>query len=133
MQIGKYQIDVDTLPPLSLTSYERIFKLYNVQKDNKEFLFYNILKKIEIPDTIDDELISYYNVRSNMALTIISHKIYGDMNLWWLIFLINSKTLKDNRFVVPGGTQLSYIKPEFLSTILSQISRITQNNGRHFN
>ena len=131
--MGKYQLDVETLTPLSLTAYERIFKIYNVQKESKEFLFYNILKKIEIPDIIDDELLSYYNVRSNMALTIVSHKIYGDMSLWWLVFLLNNKVLNDNRFVVPGGTQLRYIKPEFLSTILSQISRVTQNNGRHFN
>jgi hypothetical protein len=133
MQLGNYQSDIKSLSSLSITAYERIFKLYTTEKNTKEFLFYNILKKIEIPDTIDDELVSFYNVKSDMPLTILSYKIYGDMKLWWLLFLINKKTLETNRFVVSGGIQIEYIKPEYLSLVLSQITKITQGNGRHFN
>lgn len=133
MQLGNYQSDIKSLSSLSITAYERIFKLYTAEKNTKEFLFYNILKKIEIPDTIDDELVSFYNVKSDMPLTILSYKIYGDMKLWWLLFLINKKTLETNRFVVSGGVQIEYIKPEYLSLVLSQITKITQGNGKHFN
>jgi hypothetical protein len=133
MQLGNYQSDIKSLSSLSITAYERIFKLYTTEKNTKEFLFYNILKKIEIPDTIDDELVSFYNVKSDMPLTILSYKIYGDMKLWWLLFLINKKTLETNRFVVSGGVQIEYIKPEYLSLVLSQITKITQGNGKHFN
>lgn len=133
MQLGNYQSDIKSLSSLSITAYERIFKLYTTEKNTKEFLFYNILKKIEIPDTIDDELVSFYNVKSDMPLTILSYKIYGDMKLWWLLFLINKKTLEANRFVVSGGVQIEYIKPEYLSLVLSQITKITQGNGKHFN
>ena len=133
MQLGNYQSDIKSLSSLSITAYERIFKLYTTEKNTKEFLFYNILKKIEIPDTIDDELVSFYNVKSDMPLTILAYKIYGDMKLWWLLFLINKKTLETNRFVVSGGVQIEYIKPEYLSLVLSQITKITQGNGKHFN
>jgi hypothetical protein len=133
MQLGNYQSDIKSLSSLSITAYERIFKLYTTEKNTKEFLFYNILKKIEIPDTIDDELVSFYNVKSDMPLTILAYKIYGDMKLWWLLFLINKKTLEANRFVVSGGVQIEYIKPEYLSLVLSQITKITQGNGKHFN
>lgn len=133
MQLGNYQSDIKSLSSLSITAYERIFKLYTTEKNTKEFLFYNILKKIEIPDTIDDELVSFYIVKADMPLTILSYKIYGDMKLWWLLFLINKKTLETNRFVVSGGVQIEYIKPEYLSLVLSQITKITQGNGKHFN
>jgi hypothetical protein len=133
MQLGNYQSDIKSLSSLSITAYERIFKLYKTEKNTKEFLFYNILKKIEIPDTIDDEFVSFYTVKSNMPLTILSYKIYGDIKLWWLLFLVNKKTLEANRFVVSGGVQIEYIKPEYLSLVLSQITKITQGNGRHFN
>jgi hypothetical protein len=133
MQLGNYQSDIKSLSSLSITAYERIFKLYTTEKNTKEFLFYNILKKIEIPDTIDDEFVSFYNVKAAMPLTILSYKIYGDMKLWWLLFLVNKKTLEANRFVVSGGVQIEYIKPEYLSLVLSQITKITQGNGKHFN
>lgn len=132
MQLGNYQSDVQSLSALSITAYERIFKVYKTEKNAKEFMFYNILKKIEFPDTIDDEFVSFYTVKANIPLTILSHQIYGDMKLWWLLFLINKKTLEASRFVVSGGTQIEYIKPEYLSLVLSQITKITQGNGRHY-
>ena len=133
MQLGKYQSDIKSLSSLSVTAYERIFKLYEANTDNKAFLFYNILKKIEMPDTIDSRYISFYTVKADIPLTILSYNIYNDMKLWWLIYLVNSKALEANRFVVKGGTQLQYIKPDYLVTVLSQIAKITQGNGRHYN
>lgn len=133
MQLGNYQSDVQSLSALSITAYERIFKVYKTERNTKEFMFYNILKKIEIPDTIDDEFVSFYKVKANIPLTILSYQIYDDMKLWWLLFLVNKKTLEANRFVVPSGTQIVYIKPEYLSLVLSQITKITQGNGRHYN
>lgn len=132
MQLGNYQSDVQSLSALSITAYERIFKVYKTEKNTKEFMFYNILKKIEFPATIDDEFVSFYNVKANIPLTILSHQIYGDMKLWWLLFLVNKDTLEANRFVVQGGTQIEYIKPEYLPLVLSQITKITQGNGRHY-
>jgi len=40
---GKYQNNIDELPNLEDYRYENIFKIY--QKGDKDFYYYNILKK----------------------------------------------------------------------------------------
>lgn len=130
--LGNYQNNITSLSSLDTTSYERIFKVFETKDNNKNFYYYNILKKIELPSTIDDEYISFYTVNSNLPMTILSYKIYGDMKLWWLIYLLNKEELGTNIFVVPGGTQLQYIKPEIIPTVLQQITDIIIYNGRHY-
>lgn len=130
--LGDYQNNITALSSLDTTSYERIFKVFEAKSDNKNFYFYNILKKIELPPNINDEYLSFYNVNSNLPMTILSYKIYGDMKLWWLIYLLNKKELGTNIFVVPGSTQIQYIKPEIIPTVLQQITDIIIYNGRHY-
>lgn len=134
--IGQYQNEDDELVEkfgaLDLSSYERLFKLYTTTNRDKEFYFYNILKKISVPDNIDDEYISYYAVKADSPMTIISWNIYEDIKLWWLIYILNEDVLKDNLFVVPGGTQLKYILPGFLDVVFEQITNMTVYNGRHY-
>lgn len=132
---GKYKEDVESLDDidLSIFSYEKIFKIYTTAKENKEFYFYNILRKISLPDELDADAISYYDVKTSMPLTTISYEIYDDMRLWWLIFFLNEETVTNNGlFVVSGGTQLKFLRSEYLPTILSQINKITRYNGRHY-
>ena len=130
--LGDYQNNITALSSLDTTSYERIFKVFEAKNGSKNFYFYNILKKIELPSNIDDSFVSFYMVNSNLPMTILSYKIYGDMKLWWLIYLLNKEKLDTNIFVVPGGTQLQYIKPEIIPTVLQQITDIIIYNGRHY-
>lgn len=130
--LGEYQNNIPSLSSLDISSYERIFKVFEAKDTNKNFYFYNILKKIELPTTIDDEYLAFYNVKSNLPMTILSYKIYGDMKLWWLIYLLNKQELGNNIFVVQGGTQIQYIKPEIIPTVLQQITDIIIYNGRHY-
>ena len=132
---GKYKEDVESLDDidLSIFSYEKIFKIHTTTKENKEFYFYNILRKISLPDELDADAVSYYDVKTSMPLTTISYEIYDDMRLWWLIFFLNEETVtKNGLFVVSGGTQLRFLRSEYLPTILSQINKITRYNGRHY-
>jgi hypothetical protein len=133
---GKYQNEDAELTSkfgtLDLSAYERIFKLYTTTNRDKEFHFYNILKKINMPDEIGDDYISYYDVKSDMPMTIISWNVYEDMKLWWLIYALNEDILKDHLFVVPGGTKLKYIKPSALELVFTQITNMTVYNGRHY-
>lgn len=130
--LGEYQNNITSLSSLDIASYERIFKVFEAKDKDKNFYFYNILKKIEVPSNIDDEYLAFYDVRSNLPMTILSYKIYGDMKLWWLIYLLNRQELGNNIFVVPGGTQIQYIKPEIIPTVLQQITDIIIYNGRHY-
>lgn len=130
--LGEYQNNIPSLSSLDISSYERIFKVFEAKDTNKNFYFYNILKKIELPTNIDDEYLAFYNVKSNLPMTILSYKLYGDMKLWWLIYLLNKQELGNNIFVVQGGTQIQYIKPEIIPTVLQQITDIIIYNGRHY-
>lgn len=130
--LGDYQDNIEELDTLSITNYERIFKIFTLDNDDKQFYFYNILKKIVMPDNINSDYIEYYDNKSPAPLTLISHRIYNDIKLWWLIALLNKDKLQSNLFVVPGGTQLQYLTAEALPLVFAQITKITIKNGRHY-
>lgn len=130
--LGSYQNDTPGLSSLDLTYYERIFKVFTDNNDGKDFFFYNILKKVSLPDNIDSAYLSFFKVDSPLALTIISDKIYNNIKLWWLIYLVNKDTIGDNIFVIPGGTQLKYIRKEILPLVFNQITKATIYNGKHY-
>ena len=98
MNIGNYQNSVANLPQLGDERYENIFKVYNIKDADKNYNFYNILKKVNIPDTLDESLLGFYTSNTNLPWTILSHKLYNTQHLWWLIFLINKQTLKIKGF-----------------------------------
>jgi hypothetical protein len=130
--LGSYQNDIVNLPKLDLELYERIFKVYNTTGNDKTFQFYNILKKIEMPTNIDSNIVDFYTVQSSIPATTISYRIYQDIRLWWLIYLLNKDVIGSNIFVIPPGTQLKYIKPQFLEIVFNQITNLIVFNGRHF-
>lgn len=132
IDLGKYQNDISNLKQLDIEDYERIFKIYSATANNKNFSFYNILRKIDMPEVIDDEYVDNYTLKTQTALTIVSYNIYGNIKLWWLIYLVNRSLLGENRFIVPGGTTVKYIKPEFLFIIYQQITNLITRNGRHY-
>jgi hypothetical protein len=130
--LGEYQNNITQLKQLDLEHYERIFKIYTTGNSDKEFYFYNILKKITLPENIDSNFLDFYTVSSPLPLTTISHNIYDDIRLWWLIFIINSSVIGKDIFVVPGGTQLKFIKSQYLSIVFNQITKLAVYNGRHY-
>jgi len=129
---GLYQNNVPGLAKLKLQHYERIFKVFDIESADKKFFFYNILRKIEFPDNIDPNIIKYHNMEISKPLTTISYDIYGDLRLWWLIFLLNKAVIGSNLFIIPAGVQLKFIKPEFLETVFIQITNLSILNGRHY-
>jgi hypothetical protein len=128
---GKYQDDIEALEPLPLTRYERIFRIYTEGKNGKQFYFYNILNKIEFPDNIDPMLLDLYTVKSREPLTTTSYNLYGDIESWWMIYLLNKPLLK-NKFYAEGGMQLKYIKKTDRALIYQQITDTTAFSNRHF-
>ena len=126
---GKYQNEIDDLKALGMRRYERIFKIFS--KEGKEFYFYNLLNKIEFPDNIDSSLLDTYIVQSREPLTTTSYNIYGNIQSWWLLFLLNKKVI-NSRFYVEGGDQLEYILPSKVDLIFQQITKTTVFNNKHF-
>jgi hypothetical protein len=129
--MGQYQNEVPSLSSLGIKDYERIFKVFKESIDNKDFYYYNILKKIDFPE-IDSRFVKLHEVRSRTAMTIVSHQIYGDIKSWWILYLLNKNIFRGAPFYVEGGTQLKYITDELRSAIYSDITQATVFSGRHF-
>ena len=134
-KLGQYQneVTVTSLSALPLGMYERIFKVYTQAADDtdKQFYFYNILNKIEFPENLQADLLDLYTAKSNEPLTTASFNIYGDIDSWWLIYLVNKKTIGKS-FFLKGGTQVSFIKPEFRTLVYNNITESTVFDNRHF-
>jgi hypothetical protein len=119
MNTGLFQNQIPSLPTLSRERYENIFRLYNTDTSSgKSTYFYNILTKVQIPDTLDENLIGNITPTSNMPWTTLSYKLYGSIFLWWLIFLLNKP---DDIFTVKAGVTYKYILPNYIDSVLESI------------
>jgi len=119
--IGLSQNLVNALPSLARTRYENIFKVFKVLKDkDNSYYLYNINNKVIIPDNLDNNVYSTITISRNTAWTTLSYKLYGTIDLWWLIFLINKP--KDI-FLARSGESYKYIKPIFIDSVLTNIEQ----------
>lgn len=119
IDLGKFQNQIPRLAPLSPNRYENIFKLY---QDENFLYYYNILNTVIIPEEIDKSF--YYNVTINRRVpwTTISYEQYGNIDLWWLICLINK--IKNPIKYAEQGQELKILKQEYISIITESIKKL---------
>ena len=109
------------LPTLTRGRYENIFNVCKVVKDkDNSYYFYNILNKVNIPTTLDKGFLGSINITRNQPWTTVSNDLYGTIDLWWLLNLINKPT---NIFIAEAGTTLQYILPEYIELVISSIEK----------
>ena len=89
-----------------------------VHKDN--IPFYNILKKIQLPEDKTSELYTTYIVPYSMPWTTLSYLIYGDLTYYWLILLANTNK-KLNPMYANVSDKIFIIKPEYLSMVVEAV------------
>lgn len=128
---GQYQNDIPSLSALTMKHYERIFKIFTASVENKEFYYYNILKNIEFPE-IDSQYLEYYDVASRTPMTTVSWNIYGDIQSWWILYILNKDKFDGPPFYVDGGTQLKYIIPAIRTLIYNDMTQSTVYSNRHY-
>ena len=119
-EIGLYISDIPSYPDIETVSYENFFKMHIV---NNEFAFFNLLKKINIltnTNDVDPTFFINYNVDVDIPWVVMSYKVYGTLNLWWLLCLVNN--IQDATKNPTLGSQIKAIKPEFVGTIVNQIN-----------
>lgn len=117
---GKIQDEILDLPQLGRERYENIFNVYKTIKDENSFYyFYNILNKVVIPDSIDQEFFDTITLNRRLPWTTLSFKLYNTMELWWLIFLINKPK---NIFVAEAGKEYKYIRQEYIDQIINDLT-----------
>ncbi len=115
-ELNRYANEIDELEQISSSNYERIFKVY---KDD-DFYAYNILKTVKIPSDLHDDIFSYVRVTGKTSWVHVSHRVYGNIKLWWLICLTNGIL---NPVVLPEPTLvLRVIKPQFVPEVLKAIN-----------
>ena len=77
-----------------------------------------------LPENIDESVIFYMPVKQSLPWSIISYNAYGTMDLWWLIALTNQIY---NPVTTPAaGTVLKVIRPEYVSSVLTEINKALQ-------
>ena len=116
---GALQNQVDELNSLNSNLYENIFNINLIDEDGSNLYFYNILNKVVFPDDISDEYITEVVINVDKPWTTLSHEIYGTIQLWWVIVLLNKP---DYIFKAQAGTTYKFIKPGFINAVLQQIS-----------
>lgn len=117
---GQFQNDINILPNLPRTRFENIFRLYQ----DSQYYFFNILKTIHLPNDIDPSIINFQTISGTWALPVMSYRIYGTMDLWWLIAIANG--IDDPTQLIKAGTKLKIIKKQYVSAVLESIENQLQ-------
>jgi hypothetical protein len=60
-----------------------------------------------------------YEVDSQIALTSLSHKLYGSQHLWWLIMILNN--LKNPVKLIESGSIIKIIKSDYLDLVFDSL------------
>ena len=115
---GKSRNNIKELDTISSELYENIFKVNIATNADKPFYFYNILNKVVFPDNLKPNLFDKQNVLLDTPWTTLSYNLYGTISLWWVIYLLNNPTYI---FLAKGGTQIKYIKPEYIEAVLNRL------------
>ncbi len=116
---GALQNQVEELNSLNSNLYENIFNVNLIDGDGSDLYFYNILNKVVFPDDISDEYITEVVINIDKPWTTLSYEIYGTIQLWWVIFLLNKP---EYIFKAQAGTTYKFIKPGFINAVLQQIT-----------
>ena len=112
--------DIDELKDfLSNKDMAQIFHIYKDKNiENDTIRVFNIMRSLYLLDldNIPKSYFNYYKIRQNDTWTLISHKLYGTVELWWLILKLNN--IKDPTFEPNIDESIRYISTETVNQIL---------------
>lgn len=114
--------EISDLPQIQTMRYENIFNVYKKTKGGKDFYFYNINNKIVMPVEIDDAYLDLLQLDRTVPWTILSHIIYGNIYLWYILYILNKSNSNKPDFHAEAGTTVVYIKPEFIASLVKSIN-----------
>lgn len=113
--LQKYRNEINELVNIKYTRYENIFQVAK----NDNYYFYNILKKVNIPDDIDSRLFDEVIVTTNIPYTTLSQQYHGTQDLWWLICLVNK--IQNPITNIKAGTKLKILTNDAVNRVLAAI------------
>jgi len=115
-----YRNEIDELENLSEYKYENIFKVF--QTETNKYYYYNITRTVRVATEDLDKTFYYkHKVNRSISYTALSYSIYGTIDLWWLICIINS--IDDPVSFITPGTEIKLIKPKQVRNIIDTIKK----------
>lgn len=72
---------------LSESNFENIFDVF---LDENGQYYYNILKTINFPEELQDDLYAVYTTNYNDTWFSLAWKFYNNVKLWWIICAVNN-------------------------------------------
>jgi len=115
--LGDFQKDVLSLQRPSEFQYENFFRMY-LTEDSQ--YFYNLLSfSVYVLDELDPS--TYYEITIDRKLpwTAISYNEYRNIDLWWLIMVVNKIY---NPLSFPDqGSKIKIIYPQYVKKILTKL------------
>lgn len=113
--------DIPILPQISSIRYENLFNVYKFFNNGKEFYYYNVTNKLAIPQLVDKNFLLSTTFDSKIPLPLASFKLYGTIDLWYIIYILNTNTGKP-RFFVDAGEEIVYLRQEFISNLIGSLN-----------
>lgn len=115
-----FEKPISKLPELGKLPANHFENIFNVYTEDKFFAF-NIIKNINIPTNLDDNVFYYYRIPGKIAWTTLSHRIYGTIKLWWLICAANK--IINPVFLPEPGSVIRVIRPDHVQSIISVMAQ----------
>ena len=116
MPIQSHQNDISELPDLNKYVMENLFP---VHKDDGGKYYYNIIRTVVAPENLAPETYYEFRIPSPTPLTNLSHRVYGRIELWWLICVVNN--INNPVELLPAGTVLKIIRADRVTDVLNKI------------
>jgi len=103
---------------LSEFQMQRIFQL--VKQPGGKHYHYNLLQSIHFPDNLRPGLYDVYQTQPGDTWTLISHKHYNRIDLWWVITGINK--IDDTFSTIAPATEIKIPTAVYVREILDSIT-----------
>ena len=116
MPIQTHQNDIPELPDLNKYVMENLFP---VHQNNDGKYYYNIIRTVMSPENLASDTFYQYRIPSPTPLTNLSNRVYGRIELWWLICVVNN--INNPVELLPAGTVLKIIHADRVADVLNKI------------
>lgn len=92
-------------------------KIFNEYTTSEGVPFYLLSKSITFPQDLSLDIYGKMYCSEDMAWTILSYKLYGKIDYWWVLSALN----KDMTFYAERGSEILIIKPTHIEEVLRYV------------
>ena len=110
--------DIKGLTSISKNNLENLFNVYD-----DGVYYYNLMRTVNIPAKLDPSVYFLLKINSSVSLTALSYRVYGNINLWWLICVANG--IDDTVRPMTPGRVLKIIHPDKVQDIIRALTEST--------